>query len=84
MTSAPVCEHNTAFWGLTGASIISCTEGNFLNANGIFFVLAHLGRMLIGELIVYTDIRRPSVCSPSTFSNDISEVVRPIISILHI
>ena len=46
-------------------------------------------RRLIGELIVYTGIRRPSgvrpssVRRPSTFSNDISsEAVRPILSIL--
>ena len=50
--------------------------------------LAHLSRRLIGELIVYTGIRRPSVrrrsVRPSTFSNDISsEAVRPIFSILH-
>ena len=53
--------------------------------------LAHLSRRLIGELIVYTGIWRPSVrpsvrpssVRPSTFSNDISsEAVRPILSIL--
>ena len=49
----------------------------------IFVFLAHLSRRLIGELIVYKGIRRPSV-RPSTFSNDISsETVRPILSILH-
>ena len=54
-------------------------------------LLAHLSRRLTGELIVYTGIRRPSVVRrpsvrrPSTFSNDISsEVVRRILSILHI
>ena len=41
--------------------------------------LAHLSRRLIGELIVY--IQAP--VRPSTFSNDISETVRPILSILH-
>ena len=47
-------------------------------------LLAHLSRRLIGELIVYTGIRRPSIRRPSTFSNDISsEAVRPIFSILH-
>ena len=51
-------------------------------------LLAHLSQRLIGELIVYTGIRRPSVrpssVRPSTFSNDISsEAVRPIFSILH-
>ena len=36
-------------------------------------VLAHLSRRLIGELIVYAGIRRPSVVRRlSTFSNDIS------------
>ena len=56
-------------------------------------LLAHLSRRLIGELIVYKDIRRPSVRRPSarrpsvnvTFSNDISsEAVRPILFIFHI
>ena len=47
--------------------------------------LAHLSRRLVGELIVNTGIRRPSVVRPSTFSNDISsEAVRPILSIFHI
>ena len=51
-------------------------------------LLANLSRRLIGELIVYEGIRRPSVRRPSvrlsTFSNDISsEAVRPILSILH-
>ena len=51
--------------------------------------LAHLSRRLIGELIVYTGIRRPSArpssVRPSTFSNDISsEAVRRILSIFHI
>ena len=47
-------------------------------------LLAHLSPRLIGELIVYTGIRRPSV-RPSTFSNDISsEAVRRIHSIFHI
>ena len=49
----------------------------------IMIFLAHLSRRLIGELIVYTGIRRPIV-RPSTFSNDISsEAVRPIFPILH-
>ena len=49
--------------------------------------LAHLSRRLIGELIVYEGIRRPSVVRPSsvTFSNDISsEAVRPNLFIFHI
>ena len=47
--------------------------------------LAHLSRRLIGELIVYKGIRRPSVVHLSTFSNDIfSEAVRPILFIFHI
>ena len=42
--------------------------------------LAHLSRRLIGELIVYEGIRRPSVRRLSTFSNNISsEAVRPIL-----
>ena len=47
--------------------------------------LAHLSRRLIGELIVYEGIRRPSVRRLSTFLNDISsEAVRPILFIFHI
>ena len=47
--------------------------------------LAHLSRRLIGELIVYKGIRRPSVVRPSTFSNDISsESEKPILFIFHI
>ena len=47
--------------------------------------LAHLSRRLIGELIVYKGIRRPSVRRLSTFSNDISsEAIRPILLIFHI
>ena len=53
--------------------------------------LAHLSRRLIlGELIVYEGIRRPSVVRPSvvrlsTFSNDISsEAEKPILFIFHI
>ena len=49
-----------------------------------FSFLAHLSRRLIGELIVYKGILRPSV-RLSTFSNDISsETVRPILFIFHI
>ena len=52
-------------------------------ANCLF--LAHLSRRLIGELLVYRGIRRPSVRPSSTFSNDFSsEVVRPILFIFHI
>ena len=48
-------------------------------------LLAHLSQRLIGELIVYEGIRRPSVRRLSTFSNDISsEAVRPILFIFHI
>ena len=56
---------------------------NFIS--GVFFrkvctLLAHLSRRLIGELIVYEGIRRPS-----TFSNDISsEAMRPILFIFYI
>ena len=44
---------------------------------------------LVGELIVYEGIRRPSVVRPSvrlsTFSNDISsEAEKPILFIFHI
>ena len=47
--------------------------------------LAHLSRRLIGELIVYEGIRRPSVRRLSTFLNNISsEAVRPILFIFHI
>ena len=53
-------------------------------------VLAHLGRRLIGELIVYEGIRRPSVVRRpsvrlSTFSNDISsEAEKSIPFMFHI
>ena len=50
-------------------------------------VLAHLSRRLIGELIVYTGIRRPSVRPSSVhqhFQTFSSETVRPILSTLHI
>ena len=62
----------------------------FWNLLLVLFFLAHLSRRLIGELIVYEGIRRPSVVRPSvvrlsTFSNDISsEAVRPILFIFHI
>ena len=47
-------------------------------------LLAHLSRRLIGELLVYEGIRRPSV-RLSTFSNDISsEAEKPILFIFHI
>ena len=48
--------------------------------------LAHLSRRLIGELLVYRGIRRPSVRRPSsTFSNDFfSEAAGPILLIFHI
>ena len=48
--------------------------------------LAHLSQRLIGELLVYRGIRRPSVRRPSsTFSNDFfSEAAGPILLIFHI
>ena len=54
--------------------------------NIVFVVgfLAHLGRRLIGEFIVYKGVRRPSV-RPSTFSNDnSSEAEKPVLLIFHI
>ena len=61
----------------------------YIDDNKIWIFLAHLSRRLIGELLVYRGIRRPSVRRPSvrlsTFSNDISsEAVRPILFIFHI
>ena len=47
-------------------------------------LLTHLSQWLIGELIVYAGIRRPFIVYRSTFSNNISEAVRPILFILHI
>ena len=70
--------------------IIWMSPLSFLGAVGVCVFLAHLSRRLIGELIVYKGIRRPSsVVRPSvrlsTFSNDISsEAVRPILFIFHI
>ena len=54
--------------------------------------LAHLGRMLICELIVYDGIRRPSVRRTSVVRPSVnifklffsSEAVRPILFIFHI
>ena len=40
--------------------------------------LAHLSRRLMGELIVYQSLRRPSVVRPSKFSNISSETTGPI------
>ena len=58
------------------------SENNFCL---VFLFLAHLSRRLIGELIVYEGIRRPSVVRLSTFSNDIySEAVKLILFIFHI
>ena len=52
---------------------------------GCKLFLAHLSRRLIGELIVYGGIRRPSSVRLSTFSKDISsEAMRPILFIFHI
>ena len=56
----------------------------------MFCFLSHLSRRLIGELIVYKGICRPSIVRPSsvrpsTFSNDISsEAEKPILFIFHI
>ena len=37
--------------------------------NNFVIFLAHLSRRLMGELIVYQSLRRPSVVLPSTISN---------------
>ena len=62
----------------------SFTEINYDFRLVIF--LAHLSRRLIGELLVYRGIRRPSVVRPSsTFSNDFfSEAPGSILLIFHI
>ena len=69
-------DHTTTFVILRGS-------GQLLLRNPIF--LAHLSRRLIGELIVYQSLRRPSlrrpssVVRPSTFSNIFSsETTGPI------
>ena len=41
-------------------------------------LLAHLNRRLMGEIIVYQSLRRPSVVRPSSISNIFSETTRPI------
>ena len=52
--------------------------------NSLFLVLlAHLSQRLIGELIVYQWLRRPSVRRPSTFSNISSETNEPIELLFH-
>ena len=72
-------------WLYLGNSLVSV----YRTIGTLVMFLAHLSRRLIGELIVYEGIRRPSVRCPSfvrrlsTFSNDISsEAVRPILFIL--
>ena len=42
------------------------------------FFLAHLSRRLIGELLVYRGIRRPSVRPSSTFSNDQGQLLEGV------
>ena len=62
-------------------------DGFHLTAATFNPFLAHLSRRLIGELIVWAGIRRPSVIvhHPSTFSNNISsEAMKPILTEFHI
>ena len=52
----------------------------------LIFLLAHLTRRLIGELIVYpcSGVRPSSVRTSSTISKIFSETAGPIVLILHI
>ena len=55
---------------------------SFALCSGHFNSPAHLSRRLIGELIVCPGIRRPlSIRRPSTFSNDISEAMKPVLTV---
>ena len=63
-----------------------CTDGCQVSKETIFTLafLAHLSRRLMGELIVYQSLRRPSVVLPSTISNIFSsETTGPIKLIVH-
>ena len=51
---------------------LTCTLGS---------LLTHLRQRLIGELIVYSGMRRLFIIYPSTFSNDSPEVMRQILFI---
>ena len=53
------------------------THGWIQREGGGSMFLAHLSRRLMGELIVYQSLRRPSV-GPSTISNISSETTGPI------
>ena len=55
-----------------------CIKGCGVRFADFISFLAHLSRRLMGELIVYQSLRRPSV-RPSTFSNIFSsETIGPI------
>ena len=55
-----------------------------LSLRTLFRFLAHLSRRLMGELIVYQSLRRPSSLRPSTISNIFSsETTGPIKFKLH-
>ena len=74
------------------SAFLQCKIIQFLLSFFNILFLAHLSRRLIGELLVYRGIRRPSVRRPSsvvrpssTFSNDFfSEAAVPILLIFHI
>ena len=74
----------------TAQAYAALCQGDMLKARKLLELgnekfLAHLSLRLIGELIVYEGIRRPSVVRLSTFSNDISsEAVRRILFIFHL
>ena len=59
---------------------------SYFQASSYLVLLSHLSQRLIGELLVYRGIRRPSVVRPSsTFSNDFfSEAAGPILLIFYI
>ena len=81
--------HSFIFSSLMRVSYLKKKKNSFffmfsLPSNELVFILAHLSRMSIGELIVYVGVCLSVVCL-STISNDFSsEGVMPILFIFHI
>ena len=74
-------QEETCLWGFANANNKGADQPahpRSLFSAFIIRLLAHLSRRLMGELIVYQSLRRPSVVRPSTFSNISSETTGPI------